>query len=696
MISRVMTQSILGISGLMVVLTGQSGIAVAQTPASASNNPNGPEVEQIVVTATRSAQRLKDVPESTTVVSMARLHETPSQTLDEVLRDVPSVQLPEASVEQVHPTSDLVSMRGLSGNRALVLLDGVPINDPFFGFIEWALVPLDSVERVEVIRGGDSTLWGDHAMGGVINVISRQPTKDELLEDAGGGTYGTVRSNTYGSYIMNDIAKFSLDYGYSTTNGFESIPKDELYASDRRTSDHANDVIGTGDFQITPDLTAGFKVGYTVYNEFHQIVELSANKQDEETYQAHATQNFGNGLTLTALAFHDHDYFATANTGTSPGYATGAMEYIENYHHTPTKDFGGSLVLEQTSGGWLRNWEIGADIHQIGGEDLSQIFSPTGQQQRIDIGSGMQLFAGGFAQTTIKPIDALTISAAVRYQYFDNYHGYDGTPGGLGDVPAKASYAFDPRVSIKYEVTPDWAVRAAAYEAFNAPTMSQLYRTFALPNGIFYGSATLTPEKLKGGEAGVDYTNGPFTAQVTGYYNQITNLITSYDLSGAQLPPGFFFGSRNINAGGATSQGMEVAAQMRFTPQLTGELNYTLAQSWITNNPYDPTSVGKQVMNVPHGYVSGSATYTFMNGLRITPTFRYVSQQWGDNDHTLPYDAHFVLDAEGDYPINDRLQVFVQLYNLTNRQYIALDDGGSQPQLGTPFELFAGLRVSLF
>ena len=180
MISRVMTQSILGISGLMVVLTGQSGIAVAQTPASASNNPNGPEVEQIVVTATRSAQRLKDVPESTTVVSMARLHETPSQTLDEVLRDVPSVQLPEASVEQVHPTSDLVSMRGLSGNRALVLLDGVPINDPFFGFIEWALVPLDSVERVEVIRGGDSTLWGDHAMGGVINVISRQPTKDEL------------------------------------------------------------------------------------------------------------------------------------------------------------------------------------------------------------------------------------------------------------------------------------------------------------------------------------------------------------------------------------------------------------------------------------------------------------------------------------------------------------------------------------
>src|SRR5690349_11067829 len=108
----------------------------------------------MVVTATRTERSLADQPDSVTVVTRQQIQETPAQSLDDVLRTIPSIDLPLTASYQVHPTANSVSMRGLGGIRALVLLDGVPINDPFFGYIQWNRVPMENVERVEVVRGG--------------------------------------------------------------------------------------------------------------------------------------------------------------------------------------------------------------------------------------------------------------------------------------------------------------------------------------------------------------------------------------------------------------------------------------------------------------------------------------------------------------------------------------------------------------
>ena len=127
----------------------------------------------IVVTATRSARALSDVPASVSVVTSDQIEGTPARTIDDVLRRVPSVDLPIASTDEQHPTDTIVSMRGLSGIRSLVLLDGVPLNDSFFGYVQWSEAPVDTIDRVEVVRGGGATLWGNYAMGGVINILTR-------------------------------------------------------------------------------------------------------------------------------------------------------------------------------------------------------------------------------------------------------------------------------------------------------------------------------------------------------------------------------------------------------------------------------------------------------------------------------------------------------------------------------------------
>ncbi len=127
----------------------------------------------IVVTATRSPRELDDVPVSTTVIGEEEIEASPAPTVDDLLRTVPGVHMPLSSSLVTQPSGQRFSMRGLGGSRALVLLDGVPIHDPYHGTIEWDKVPLESIQQIEIIRGGSASLFGNYAMGGAVNIITK-------------------------------------------------------------------------------------------------------------------------------------------------------------------------------------------------------------------------------------------------------------------------------------------------------------------------------------------------------------------------------------------------------------------------------------------------------------------------------------------------------------------------------------------
>lgn len=147
-----------------------------------------PGTETVTVTATRTATALTDVPESISLVTAAQIAATPAQGLDDILRDLPGMTLNAIGPDVGHPTAYNKSMRGLptTETRMLVMVDGVPVNDPFFGYIQWNRIPLDNIDHVEVVRGGGSPLWGNTAMGGVVNVITKAPQNDQLEVSAAG------------------------------------------------------------------------------------------------------------------------------------------------------------------------------------------------------------------------------------------------------------------------------------------------------------------------------------------------------------------------------------------------------------------------------------------------------------------------------------------------------------------------------
>src|SRR5262245_50736474 len=137
-------------------------------------------LETVTVTPTRSEQRLGDVPASVNVLTSETIDASPALVADDVLRNVPTFSLFRRTSSLVaQPTTQGVSLRGIgpSGqSRTLVLLDGIPFNDPFGGWVYWSRVPLVSVDRIEITDGTTSSLYGNYAMGGVINIITSRPS----------------------------------------------------------------------------------------------------------------------------------------------------------------------------------------------------------------------------------------------------------------------------------------------------------------------------------------------------------------------------------------------------------------------------------------------------------------------------------------------------------------------------------------
>jgi outer membrane receptor protein involved in Fe transport len=676
---------------MLLPVTFGCGFVASQAAAAEPETTMG----AVVVTATRTERNLNDVPESVSVVDAQTISDTPGQALDDVLRRAPSIDLPGAASYQVHPTANSISMRGLGGIRALVLLDGVPINDPFFGYMQWSRVPLEFVDQVEVVRGSGATLWGNYAMGGVINIRTRQPAQTGVIVQGAGGSYGTYRADVIGSLVPTDNIRLSLGGGRFHTDGFMQIGDEDRGPINVPTEFTTDNAALRGEIKLTEGLTARTSVDFFDNDQTLQT-RRSTNSQRTWNYSGALTQELGTSSDLTLTLFGSDSDFETDNTGGFDGVPENEAEFLQNHHDTPVDDLGASLVwTRMRESGWLRSMSFGSDFHRISGEDVASIYDETGALVRTDVGRGKQRFIGGFGQASIRPVEPLEILASVRYQEFRNYDAFDGTPGGLGNAPDRSESSLDPRISMRYALTSTLALRGAVYKGFRAPNLDNLYRAFSVPFGIFQANPELEPENLEGGELGFDIHTHDLRLQLTGYYNTIDDLLTSRNLEFAELPPGFFFGSRNINAGEARSQGVELEAAWQLGAGFSTVLAYTYADSQITESELDPASVGRQIGGVARNRAYLALTYQSPLGWRVTPQFRWVESSFADNAHTLPVDEQNVVSLAASYPFSDAFEAYVQIENLLDEEYIADNSGFNPPLRGTPFSLLVGVRMQM-
>src|SRR6185436_7991071 len=191
--------------------------------------------DEVTVTATRTEQRLGDTAASVVVLSSQELAATAAPTVDDALRQVPGFSLfRRAGSRFANPTAQGATLRGLGGSgtsRALVLADGVPLNDPFGGWIYWSRVPRASVERVEVLRGAGSDLYGSGALAGVIQLLRRNAARPGVIAEASYGELGTLDGSAFGAWSRGPWGASLAAEGFDT-DGYVLVDPAERGAVD--------------------------------------------------------------------------------------------------------------------------------------------------------------------------------------------------------------------------------------------------------------------------------------------------------------------------------------------------------------------------------------------------------------------------------------------------------------------------------
>src|SRR5215510_7982489 len=226
-------------------------------------------LETVIVTPSKTAQRLGDTPASVSLLTSTQIESSPAVMADDVLRQVPSFSLfRRANSISAQPTTQGVSLRGIgpSGqSRTLVLLDGIPFNDPFGGWVYWTRVPLASVDRVEITEGPSSSLYGNIAMGGVINIITSRPSRRTIELAPQFGSRSSPKFDFFASDQWNTVAA-AVEGSFLHTDGFPIVEALERGPIDNNANVEYKNLTAKLDFTPSDRVQAFFRAGYFTEN----------------------------------------------------------------------------------------------------------------------------------------------------------------------------------------------------------------------------------------------------------------------------------------------------------------------------------------------------------------------------------------------------------------------------------------------
>jgi len=661
----------------------------AETPAVTKKAPPAADPklkrsEDLVVTATRSPMSLEDVPVSVTLVPQEVLERAPSRTLDDALRTVTGLNLPLGNSNMVQPSTNHVSMRGLGGDRALVLLDGIPLNDSIASYVQWNKAPLSAIERVEVARGAAASLFGNYAMGGVVNIFTRPLGGSQVDASASYGSLNTSRISASVTEALGPVFAAGLFADFENTDGYIRMIPQERGAVDIATTSQSLNLMAKLEARADSGAEAHVK-GNAFDLDSGQGTPISHFHRRIYDVNGGGSLPLGNSR-LALNAFFQEGTYNIDNSQFVPG-AGRDREYYSGYSQQPGHDVGGSLQWSKPLTGLFTFFTTGVDLRGVTANSSSLTYNLAGNLTATRLTSGHQTFAGLFAETNFLPDPRLEILLSARVDAWWNTGGQEvGSGTGLTTYEDQSTTRFDPRLSLRWSLSNVVALRGAAYRAFRAPTLHDLYRTSFNRTQQVLPNPFLGPETLLGGDVGTDLKAGRFTGQVNLFYNQIDGLIARTSLA---TTPILILQPQNL--GTVRAQGVEVMGTVALAKTVSLEFGYAFTDSVVTDNPANPKIVGNQIPDVPRNAGSLSLNWAPTFGLAVTLRGRAQSQRYGDDANTLATDSHVVFDFFVSYPLLRELELFVSCENLLDRQYVS--DVNLGRRLGPPQAFFGGLRL---
>jgi outer membrane receptor protein involved in Fe transport len=652
-----------------------------------------PLSEEVTMTASRTETRLGETAASIVVLSRAELSTTSAETIDDALRQVPGFQLFRRSGSRnANPTSQGVSLRGVGASgasRAVVLEDGIPLNDPFGGWVYWGRVSRESISRIEVLRGGASALYGSAALGGVVQLITRRAAAEPIIS-------------------------------FETSDGNEQTPDASLFMGGRRGrwgASLSGELFHTNGYILVDEMERG-RVD-TPAGSRHAASELTLERQltkDARLFirASYFGESRTNGTPLQTNRTHIRELSAggdrqSARMGTFTVRAFGSTEvYDQNFSAIATDRSSETLTRLQRvpvqSVGFTAQWSkpvsafhtlvAGLEMREVRGTSDEIAFIQNRATSLISAG-GRERTLGLFAEDIVRLSSRLFITVGARLDRWREFAARVSTrpvsqtaPTTINAFPDRTETAFSPQASALYKFNDNVSLYASASRAFRQPTLNELYRSFRVGNVLTLANENLRAERLTSGEAGANFTslNRRLNTRATLFWAEITRPVANVTLS---LTPALITRQRQ-NLGRTRSRGLELEADMRLTNRWNISGGYLFSDARVVEFPPDRTLENLFIPQVARHQFTFQLRYANASRFTFGLQGRAASAQFDDDQNLFRLKGYFTLDAFASRKINREFEAFIAAENVFNERY----EIGRTPvlTLGPPVLVRVGIR----
>ncbi len=663
-----------------------------------------PELPEVVVTGARLPPAGGEAAFSVNRLDAADLRA--EQRLDEALASVPAVSLfRRTSSLAANPTTQGISLRAIApsgAGRTLVTLDGVPLNDPFGGWVIWSQVPTESLSGLDIVRGAGAGPYGAGALTGVIALRERDEGSvlDASITERGGGRLSAAGATTLGG------ARIVASGLYETSDGYTPVRGAAAGAADTPL-----------DLQVR---SASVRADLPVRGA---VVALRGSAFEEERGSglvgARATAS-GSALSATAAAAPDGDRPGwrlqawrresdLANTSVAVSADRATTTPANDQFATPATGWGvNAAVRRVTVSGLARlEWELGADARFAEGETRERFRYMAGAFTRDRIAGGATSVAGLYAEGSWDSGPWL-IAGGLRADRWENADGRrverdlaTGLPTLDETDPDRSGDVISARFGVRRDLGDDHSLRLAAYTGFRPATLNELHRPFRVGNDLTEANAALEPETLAGVELGWGWTGRRASLTATAFHTRIEDAIVNVTIGAGPgnfpragfVPAGGVLRQRN-NAGVIEATGIELDARADLTDTLSLRAALAGTDARVNGGTAAPQLTGLRPAQAPIWSATAGLDWQAIDRLTLAADLRWESRRFEDDLNSRVLDAALTAGLRADWALSPSTTLWVAADNLLDAEIEVAETGTGVASFGPPRTISLGVRLS--
>ncbi len=653
------------------------------------------DLGEVVISSTRSEIPVSDAPQSVTVLSSEDIMESPFDRVEDIVRSVPGIYNFRHFGLQTNGVVSPLNMRGAGQNRVLLLVDGVPQNDNFnnaIAWVAWGYIPKEAIQRIEILRGPTSALYGSEGLGGVIHIITKSPQKDRETSIRGeAGTADTYKGAGFHSQKFQDFGVL-LAGGYEESDGFYMTDNPQSYNIKRHRD--VGKVMGkaTYDFGTQTNLSLA-----SLYYD-HETGKGREFFYDELQLDQHWL-NFshqGEFLELKSLVYLNRAD-KTAFQDKSPNF-----DFLLRQEEVPADTWGADLQGSLNLSPWAK-LTLGAAFKEVSW-DYDNVYT---NSDRKEGAGGKQRFISPFSSLDFRFLDdSFLVSLGARYDYIKTFDGANwDSAKSAGKAPFDNSFdsetedSFSPKLGLTYHFNPNTTFRASGGKGFRAPSLFEMFKVHVRQGGQYYREANpnLKPEEIWSYDLGVEhFLTENLMAKATFYQafaqDYIGDRLTAQvPISGGKTRNEYI--KDNINE--VDIYGTELEVQWYPRQDLSLFANYTYNISEVNEDKNNPELEGNYLPNDPRHKFHVGVNYKNPNLVDVSLLVNYYADIYLDEKNTFKESDYTTVDLRISRKFMDRFTVYFNAENIFDEEYIIFRQASKEDTVAPGAVFMGGLKIDL-